>query len=242
MNKPFNASSGAPAQNRLRQLEKTDPERALLRYAESGDLAGVQRVLAGQVDVDAVLYCNSGVETVEDTALHAAAGAGHVDIVEALIRAGAEANIRINDHETPLIHAAMNGWSQTTAALLRGGAKIDLAESFEGCTALHWASRMGHESTVRVLLDAGADMDVEDKRGATPEEVICAQVSTGHKEYQQMYNGIAAAFREARESRRLAAENAHREKTMLAEALKNAPVLQKEIPVGKPLRLKPRKP
>jgi hypothetical protein len=57
-----------------------------------------------------------------------------------------------------------------------------------------------------------------------------------------MYNGIAAAFREARESRRLAAENAHREKTMLAEALKNAPVLQKEIPVGKPLRLKPRKP
>jgi len=240
MKKAFHAKAGGTAKKPFDRLEETDPERALVRYAEIGDLAGVRRMLAAQADVNAVIFFNNGVETVEDTGLHAAAGGGHVAVVAALIEAGADINAKINDDETPLIQAAMNGWAQTVERLVREKAEIDHAETFDGYTALHWASRLGREGTVKVLLAAGADMSVKSKQGETAEDMICAQIGMGHQEYQVLYDKIQDAFQGAHENRRRAAETALREKDMLAAALAHAPVLQKEISVGKPLRLKPR--
>jgi hypothetical protein len=44
--------------------------------------------------------------------------------------------------------------------------RFDLAASAavqEGCTALHWSAREGHEDCMRLLLDAGADKNVTDE-------------------------------------------------------------------------------
>lgn len=241
MKKSFNPQAGGKAKKPFDQLEKTDPERALVRYAELGDLSGVQRMLAAQVNVNAVVHFNNGVETVEDTALHAAAGAGHVAVAEALIQAGASIDAAINDAETPLIQAAMNGWAKTVELLVREKAAVDHAETFDGYTALHWASRLGREGTVKVLLAAGADMSVKSKQGETAEEMICAQIGMGHQEYQELYDKIQGAFLLAKAARKRAADQALHEKDRLAAACAEAPVLQKEMPVGKPLRLKPRR-
>ena len=237
----FNKKAGkGTAKKPFDALEKTDPERALVRYAELGDASGVWRMLAAQVDVNTVVMFNNGVETVEDTALHAAAGAGHETVVDMLINAGATINAVINDDETPLIQAAMNGWSKTAQVLINAGADVNHIESFEGYTALHWACRLGREGTVKALLAADADMTVKSKQGETAEQMICAQIGMGHQEYQELYDKIQGAFMMARARRKNDAEKTLREKGKLAAALENAPVLQKEISVGKPLRLKPR--
>lgn len=239
----FNAKAGKSAAKKpFDQWEKTDPERALVRYAELGDIAGVRRMLAAKADVNTVVHFNNGIETVEDTPLHAAAGAGHQVIIDVLIAAGAQVNVAINDNETPLIHAAMNGWSKTAQALIDAGAHVDHAESYEGYTALHYAARLGREGTARVLLAANADMTIKSKNGETAEDMICAQIGMGHQEYQELYDKIQGAFMLSRARRRSDAEKALREKGKLAAALENAPVLQRDMPVGKPLRLKPRHP
>ena len=46
---------------------------------------------------------------------------------------------------------------------------------FEGDTALHIASRLGHEKIVRFLAQQGANMEVVNKAGFTPlMEAVCA--------------------------------------------------------------------
>lgn len=239
----FKAKAGAGAAKKpFDALEKTDPARALLRYAELGDTAGVRRMLAARADVNTVFHLNNGIEAVEDTALHAAAGAGHEAIVDILIAAGAAVNATVNDSETPLIQAAMNGWSKTAQALVGHGADVNHVETYDGYTALHWACRLGREGTVKALLAADADMSIESKNGETAEQMICAQIGMGHQEYQELSDKIKAVFLTARARRRSDAEKALQEKGKLAAALENAPVLQKDMPVGKPLRLKPRAP
>ena len=41
-------------------------------------------------------------------------------------------------------------------------------ERYCGKTPLHWAAAGGHTDIVKLLLDAGADTDVEDEYGVTP--------------------------------------------------------------------------
>lgn len=244
MTKPtFNTKAGKGAAKKpFDQLEQTDPERALVRYAELGDAAGVWRMLAAKVDVNTVVMFNNGIETVEDTALHAAAGAGHITVVDILINAGAKVDAVVNDNETPLIQAAMNGWSKTAQALVNAGADINHVESYEGYTALHYAARLGREGTLKVLLAADADTTIKSKQGETAEEMICAQIGMGHQEYQELYDKIQGAFMLDRARRRSDAEQSLREKDKLAVAIEQAPVLQRNMPLSKPLRLKPRKP
>lgn len=242
--KSFNAKARKDAaKNALEQLEQTDPQRAFVRYAQLGDAAGLRRLLqSAEVEVNAAILVNAGVETVEDTALHAAAGAGHLHIAQILIAAGAEVNVEVNDQETPLIQAAMNGWPLMVGMLLQHKADIDHAESYDGHTALHWAARLGRAVTVETLLAAGANENLKNKRGETAREMICAQIGMGKSEYQELYDTVEGAFLKAAAQRARAQEKIRAEARKMARALADAPVLQKEIAVCKPLRLKPRRP
>ena len=46
-----------------------------------------------------------------------------------------------------------------------------------GNTALHEACRGGNASTVRVLLQAGADVNAENHKGSTPLHIFCYESS-----------------------------------------------------------------
>lgn len=240
----FNAKARKDAAKKaLERLEQSDPQRAFVQYAQQGDAAGVARLLqSAEVDVNAIVLIDTGVETVEDTALHAAAGAGHLDVAQMLIAAGADVNVKVNDQETPLIQAAMNGWPLMVGMLLQHKADIDHAESYDGHTALHWASRLGRSTTVETLLAAGANESLKSKHGETAREMICAQIGMGKNEYQEIFDAVEGAFLKAAAQRARAQEQVRAEEANMAKALADAPVLQKEIAVGKPLRLKPRRP
>lgn len=134
-----------------------DGEPALLLAARGGNVKTVDVLLAQPtIKVDAR-------SSVGDTALMAAAIAGHLDIVKKLRARGAEINM---SGWTPLIYAATSGRDEMVRYLLAEGADIN-ALSPNGTTALMMAVRENQLSTAELLIAKGANVNVRNQQGAT---------------------------------------------------------------------------
>jgi ankyrin repeat protein len=126
---------------------------ALYAAAEFKDPAVTKSLLAAGGDPNVALM--SG-----ETPLMSAARRGNVDTVHALLEAGADPNTKEkNGGQTALMWGAAGGFSAVTAELVRGKADVD-ARSKSGSTALMFAAR-GDLASIRTLLDAGADPNLE---------------------------------------------------------------------------------
>jgi ankyrin repeat protein len=96
-----------------------------------------------------------------------AARLGDVAGVKAAIAAGADVNAGDPTYgQTALMRAAMFGQAGTTAALLAARARHDVTAVDER-TAMHWAAVGGSADVVRLLVKAGAAVNVE-AFGETP--------------------------------------------------------------------------
>jgi uncharacterized protein len=82
--------------------------------------------------------------------LQSAAAAGHVNIVEMLLKYRADPNVQGQGGYTPLHAAAQNGDLKTVRALLYGGADMTL-RSNDGKTSLDLAVESGHMETAKLL-------------------------------------------------------------------------------------------
>ena len=82
--------------------------------------------------------------------LQSAAAAGHVKIVEMLLKHRADPNIQEQGGYTPLHAAAQNGDSKMVRALLYGGADLTL-KSDDGKTPLDLAIESGHSEAAKLL-------------------------------------------------------------------------------------------
>ena len=100
------------------------------------------------------------------TALTRASIKGYLDIVKALLAAGADKDKYGGFGVTPLIWAATQGHLKVVQVLLKAGAKVDKANKF-GDTALMRAAHEGHIEVVEALLAAGANKDHAGKYGYT---------------------------------------------------------------------------
>ena len=100
------------------------------------------------------------------TALMYAVENWHLEIVEALLNANADLNIRNEDGWTALMSACPNGNAEVVEVLLKGGADPNIQDK-DGWTALMSACRKGHSKVVEVLLKGGADPDIREKDGGT---------------------------------------------------------------------------
>lgn len=111
-----------------------------------------------------------------DTALHFAAAAYRPQMVEVLIRAGANVRAKNRRGGEPL-HAAAFGspgsvrWdpaaqAATIVCLIQAGADPN-AQNMDGATPLHRAVRTRCAGAVRVLLEHGADRSMRNKNGST---------------------------------------------------------------------------
>jgi ankyrin repeat protein len=121
-----------------------------------------------------------------DTALHVAAGAYRLEIVRALIAAGADVQAKNRLGDEPL-HAAAAGqpgsrtWNPeaqaaTIVSLIEAGADPDATDK-RGVTPLHRGVRTRCAAAVRALLDHGADPARKNKNGSSP--VVLAKMTTG---------------------------------------------------------------
>jgi ankyrin repeat protein len=75
------------------------------------------------------------------------------------------------------LHLA-HGSHTCTRLLLEGGAKVDMRDG-SGRTPLHWAAEAGNFDVVRLLVGAGADMNVAAEDGATPLAALVEFVEDG---------------------------------------------------------------
>jgi ankyrin repeat protein len=108
-----------------------------------------QRALVNATEVDG------------STALHWAARLDRVELVQALIRAGAQVNVKNRYAVTPLSLAAVNGSAAVVDALLKAGADANTVGT-DGETVLMLAARTGKPEPMRLLLDRSADVNARE--------------------------------------------------------------------------------
>ena len=119
----------------------TEGETPLMASSRSGNIAAVRLLLDRGVDVNAIDSFQ------KQTALMWASAEGHADVVDALIKAGANPNLKA--HVNPLTE------------------RKNADHPTGGFTALMWATRNGHEEAVRKLVQGGADMKLTNGDGAS---------------------------------------------------------------------------
>jgi len=142
------------------------PGNDLVHAAQKGDLQRVLALLGSHVDVNSRLNCNLNGGT---TALIEASRAGHREVVQALLDAGADLNIGKGKWGTALVQAAETGQLKTVWALI--GANADLnAEDQEGTTALMAAAQAGYEEVVAALVESNADLSIKAHNGERAED------------------------------------------------------------------------
>ncbi|MGZ8630686.1 MAG: ankyrin repeat domain-containing protein [Actinomycetota bacterium] len=87
------------------------------------------------------------------TALHSATSAGHREVVEVLLEAGADANARQSGGWTPLHAAARNGDVASVTRLLAAGGD-PTATNDDGASVLEMAQQSGDEETLAAVAAA----------------------------------------------------------------------------------------
>ena len=90
-----------------------------------------------------------------------------LEMVEDLLREGAQVDSRDEKVRTPLHIAAGVGNEDIVRLLSNRGANVDAIDSY-GQTPLHFAAINGHERVALLLLDNYADIDARDSQGSSP--------------------------------------------------------------------------
>src|SRR5882724_2903726 len=119
----------------------------LMKAIQRGDVAEVEVVLSGDVDVNATTPHGT-------TPLMSAAAYGHLEIVRALLKRGAALNQKRSDGFTALALAAFFGQQETVRELLACGADVR-AISRRNTSPEMWATARGFLQIADLLKTAG---------------------------------------------------------------------------------------
>jgi uncharacterized protein len=131
----------------------------LLDAARTGDVSRVRDAVA-----TADLEARDGEGR---TALLLATRANDVEIARLLIAAGADVNAKDGIKDTPYLYAGAEGRDEILKMILATG-RVNLKDTNRyGGTALIPAADKGHPSTVRILIEAGVDIDHVNNLGWT---------------------------------------------------------------------------
>lgn len=157
----------------IKKSNPTESAGMLLAAIRARDLPRMQELLDAGVNVN---YCDAEGDSVLMHALfnfspefNGPDGSNHQgeEILELLIRAGANINHQNNDGFTPLMRA-MREADPAPLTLIRAGADVNL-RAHDGTTALmRWAQRDGmNNELLRELLQAGVHLDAKDEGNRT---------------------------------------------------------------------------
>ena len=123
--------------------------------AARGDVAALQRLLAGRPDANTL----NARDAHGRTPLHVATFARQREAVRLLVQAGAPLDLLENDRYDAVTIAAVADDEDTLRLLLQLGASAKQVTSRYDGTALIAAAHLGHAGVVRQLIAAGAPLD-----------------------------------------------------------------------------------
>lgn len=137
---------------------------ALQTAAAEGHYEVVEELLARGADVNA---CTINENFSSGTALQAACGAGKTNIVELLLQHNANPNLGGGEDAFPLIAAAMKGEETILELLVKAKADVNVFGGWDNSTVLINAAAYLPQESLRLLLEAGADINLPDYDGDT---------------------------------------------------------------------------
>lgn len=150
--------------------------------AYNGDAPEVARILSVPCDIDA--HDDHGM-----TALMYAAMKDHTEVVECLISHQASLDRQSGQRYTALLYAVRGGHTATVHALLRAKADSNIHEQddiFD--TPLTLAAWQGHLPIVRLLVAAGADLNLRGTVWQLPAEAIARRRGHHHVSEYLLYH------------------------------------------------------
>ena len=106
------------------------------------------------------------------SALHIGVSNNVSDPLKALLRLGADINLRNGEGETPLILACKLGHNDIVNILLEHEANIELTDD-QGKSCVHVVSSTGHPALLQELIKLGANVNQQDILGRTPLMMAC---------------------------------------------------------------------
>ncbi|XP_026152159.1 ankyrin repeat domain-containing protein 50 [Mastacembelus armatus] len=198
-------------------LSKADPSVGVHCIGEEGIKLrwALEREVSIKKLLDSGVSVNQPGSTDGRTLLASAAHEGSANVVELLLTRGSDALISDHQGQTPLTLASRQGHVKVLSVLLewtksqereKGVQMMEHVDN-EGWTALRSAAWGGHNEAVRLLLDAGADVDGCDAEGRTAlraaawgghEEIVLTLLEYGAQVNKADSNGrtplIAAAY------------------------------------------------
>ncbi len=139
--------------------------------AKSGTTGLVKAILAAisTKSKDAKEAIVNATDVNKDTPLHMASGLkNNPEIINLLIKAGANPNVANVHKLAPLHTAAYNNLPENVETLLKAYPNNINVLTENGDTALHYAVAAGSEKMTQLLLDTGAYRDVQNIKQATP--------------------------------------------------------------------------
>ncbi|CAH0700527.1 unnamed protein product [Spodoptera exigua] len=140
-----------------------DANEELVKAAANGDATRCAEILArtdaAHVDVNGFYGGH--------TALQAAAQNGHVEVIRALVEAGADVDAEDRDGDRAAHHAAFGDEPAALRALAVASADLN-ARNRRRQTPLHIAVNKGHLGVVRTLLQLAVHPSLQDSEGDTP--------------------------------------------------------------------------
>ncbi|KAM7388562.1 hypothetical protein PAMP_024729 [Pampus punctatissimus] len=155
-------------------MEELEPEEQFLHCARNGDLPGIQKLLMSKIREEMQFNINCKGKSKSNlgwTPLHLACYFGHKDVVEELLKAGADVNLPNNIGDTPLHKAAFTGRKEVVmlllhydacATIINGTAQIpkDVTQKAEIRSMLEAAERTEERKLEEQLLEAAREGDL----------------------------------------------------------------------------------
>lgn len=170
-----------------------DPE--LLEFEGSDGNAACLALLRGDEDIWNLIAKNTGQNPPEiesgfldsnptklQRILHDNCLYGNLSIVEAVIKMGASLEIKTRGY-SPLAAAVQSGNPELVRFLIEKGSDIQERLGSNDSSLLHIAAQKGYGAVIRVLAEAGLDVNTLDGREASPlySAVLAKQVSSVHE-------------------------------------------------------------
>ncbi|XP_057306768.1 poly [ADP-ribose] polymerase tankyrase-2-like [Hydractinia symbiolongicarpus] len=169
------ASGCTPAQLGTESVQKVfqasqetsmkDTDLKLLEASKTGDFHMIQNLCTPQT-----VNCRDMAGRLS-TPLHFASGYNRMDIVEHLLRNGADVHAKDKGGLVPLHNACSYGHYEVAEILVRHGANVNAADYWK-FTPLHEAAAKGKFEICKLLLKHGADANKKNHEGNTPLDLV----------------------------------------------------------------------